>query len=184
MDNISDFFQFCLNDKGFKKLLGGFNEYVEGDCGVSDILSENFLINGTLLNCSPNGKLMTNGFLFDLLELHIGVTYSKRLSVRDVSIGGIDCNNFIGLKNKASRFRATTEFVSTIFNYILNYSPLEWKGLDRGEFFVPDNNFVNVIRIIHKDLKNVATNRRMDSVQKEIFLGVILILLVMLVSHR
>ena len=91
MDSWSEFLQFCLDDKDFEKFLDAFNEYVDGDCGAADVLSENFLMNGTIPNCTPSGKYMTNGFFFDLLKLNIGVTYSRSVQVRGVVVGGIDC---------------------------------------------------------------------------------------------
>jgi hypothetical protein len=59
MDSWSEFLQFCLDDKDFEKFLDAFNEYVDGDCGAADVLSENFLMNGTIPNGTPRGKYMT-----------------------------------------------------------------------------------------------------------------------------
>jgi hypothetical protein len=127
-------------------------------------------MNGTIPNCTPNGKYMTNGFLFDLLKLNIGVTYSKSVHVRGVVVGGIDCNDFVGLKNKKPRFRASSEFVCTVFNYILQNSTLDWTGLDSSECLLVDKNFRKNTKKMHDDIQAVMWNKRISKDEKAKFL--------------
>ena len=149
-----------------------FKGYVDGDLTASDILSEAFLMHGTIPNCSPNGKYMTKGFLFDLLNMHFSPKHKAKVeSTPSVSIGSIPCESFIGFKNKTCRFRANLQFVCAVLNFILTHSPLDWAGLDQGELLDANRNFRRTAENIYSQIKKVATHKRKSKDEKAVYLG-------------
>ena len=177
METLSELLALTEKDNGFINFLKEFREYVTGSFDASDLISLNFLLNGEISGCCPSGKYMTNGFLFTLLKLHFS-TSSIKFKV-GINSGGdfigpdINCTSFLGLKRKTDKtpkFRANLTFVSAVLNFVLTHSPLDWIGMDFGDFISNDCKFLHTIRKIYSSIEKVVLNRRYSGEEKVSFL--------------
>lgn len=171
------FMKFCKDDTGFDRFLSDLEQFVEGNLTYSLLFSKDFFDKAEIAGCSPSGKLVSNAFVRDLLNLHFGVKYKTNLVVASginleaASLNcGIPLNQFLGTRNKQTRFRASVSMVCAVLNYVLANAGhgLDWTGSHFDERIVPDEKFKANLKKVHTYMTSMCKSKVTN---KDVFLA-------------